>query len=80
MEAEGKMTVVTDYGLGLSEEVDAVSLKTAMKVDEENSRLRGVLEWVLDEVDRQREGGGGDLRTIWYFVEKSLGSESTDGN
>ena len=38
----------------------------------EIKKLRDALEWVADEVQRQREGEGGDLRTIKYHVEKAL--------
>ena len=29
-------------------------------------------EWIISEVDRQREGEGGDLRTIKHFTEQLL--------
>lgn len=40
---EGTMTIITDLGLGKSEEVDAVSLETARKLEEENRIMREAL-------------------------------------
>lgn len=40
--------------------------------DEEIKKLRDALEWIIDEAQRQREGEGGDLRTIKHFAEQAL--------
>lgn len=44
---------------------------------EKTKKLRDALKWVIDEAQRQREGEGGDLRTIIHFTQEIL--EETDG-
>jgi hypothetical protein len=41
---EGKLTVITDYGEGLSKVVDGVSMDTVRKLEAENKELRDALK------------------------------------